>query len=312
MTDGHGKIADKLMKATPDERDEAVAIGHQKTECFVWAPNSGPQTDAYRCAADELFYGGQAGGGKTDLGLGLALTAHKRSLILRRVNKDALKLVERVAEILGHRSGYNGQLQRWKLNDRMIAFSGCEYEDDKQRFKGDPYDLIYFDEGTDFLATQYRFIIGWNRSADDTQRCRVVVGSNPPTTAEGLWVIRHWSPWLDPMHPQPAQPGELRWFTTGPDGKDIEVVDRGPHLVNGEHVLARSRSYIPARLADNPDLHRSGYAAVLAGLPEELRRAYRDGKMQTELCDTISKLSPPRGLRWRSGVGAQTPDAASP
>ena len=196
MTDGHGKIADKLMKATPDERDEAVAIGHQKTECFVWAPNSGPQTDAYRCAADELFYGGQAGGGKTDLGLGLALTAHKRSLILRRVNKDALKLVERVAEILGHRSGYNGQLQRWKLNDRMIAFSGCEYEEDKQRFKGDPYDLIYFDEGTDFLATQYRFIIGWNRSADDTQRCRVVVGSNPPTTAEGLWVIRHWSPWL--------------------------------------------------------------------------------------------------------------------
>lgn len=308
MTDGHGKIADKLMKATPDERDEAVAIGHKKTECFVWAPNSGPQTDAYRCAADELFYGGQAGGGKTDLGLGLALTAHKRSLILRRVNKDALKLVERVAEILGHRSGYNGQLQRWKLNDRMIAFSGCEYEDDKQRFKGDPYDLIYFDEGTDFLATQYRFIIGWNRSADDTQRCRVVVGSNPPTTAEGLWVIRHWSPWLDPMHPQPAQPGELRWFTTGPDGEDIEVVDRGPHLVNGEHVLARSRSYIPARLADNPDLHRTGYAAVLAGLPEELRRAYRDGNFAAGLKDDDFQVIPTAWIevaqrRWRADAG---------
>src|SRR6202043_142604 len=131
----------KLMKATPDERDEAVAIGHKKTERFVWAPNSGPQTDAYRCAADELFYGGQAGGGKTDLGLGLALTAHRWSLVLRRVNKDALKLVERVSEILRHRAGYNGQLQRWKLTvrgaDRTIAFSGCEYEDDKQRFKGD-------------------------------------------------------------------------------------------------------------------------------------------------------------------------------
>ena len=250
MTDLHGEITDSLRNAAPEERDEAAAIWHEKTTHIAWTANAGPQADAYHCEADELFYGGQAGGGKTDLGLGLALTAHKRALVLRRVNKDALKLVERVAEILGHRSGYNGQLQRWKLGDRTIAFSGCEHEDHKQRFKGDPYDLIYFDEGTDFLASQYRFIIGWNRSADETQRCRVVVGSNPPTTAEGLWVIKHWSPWLDPMHPRPAQPGELRWFTTGPDGEDIEVAGRGPHLVNGENVLARSRTYIPARLAD--------------------------------------------------------------
>jgi hypothetical protein len=39
-------------------------------------PNVGPQTEAYFCEADELFYGGQAGGGKTDLLIGLALTAH--------------------------------------------------------------------------------------------------------------------------------------------------------------------------------------------------------------------------------------------
>jgi len=41
------------------------------------------------CKAAELFYGGQAGGGKTDLGLGLALTVHKRALILRRLNSAA-------------------------------------------------------------------------------------------------------------------------------------------------------------------------------------------------------------------------------
>jgi hypothetical protein len=45
--------------------------------------------------------------------------------------------------------------------------------------------------------------------------------------AEGLWVIKHWAPWLDPLHPRPARPGELRWFTTGPDGEDIEVDGRG-------------------------------------------------------------------------------------
>jgi hypothetical protein len=29
-------------------------------------------------------------------------------------------------------------LQRWKLGDRLIDFAGCEHEDDKHRFKGDP------------------------------------------------------------------------------------------------------------------------------------------------------------------------------
>jgi hypothetical protein len=235
MSHSADKFTERLKDATPQVLDELTGIWRVSTGHILWTPNDGPQKDAYDCGADELFYGGQAGGGKSELGLGLALTRHKRSLILRRINKDALKLADRVAEIVGHRRGYNGQLQRWKIRNRLLVFSGCEQEDDKQRFKGNPYDLIYFDEGTDFLAAQYRFIIGWNRSADAKQRCRVVVGSNPPTTAEGLWVIRYWSPWLDPLHPRPAHPGELRWFTTGPDGSDIEVVDRGPHLVNGDY-----------------------------------------------------------------------------
>ena len=97
--------------------------------------NPGPQSDAFFCEADELFYGGAAGSGKTMIGVGLALTQHRRSLLLRRINKDAVKLTEVVAEILGHRDGYNGQLQRWQLGDKLIEFAGCEFEDDKQRLK---------------------------------------------------------------------------------------------------------------------------------------------------------------------------------
>jgi len=190
LSDSPDKFAKRLKDAAPQVRDEAAGIWRKSTRHILWTPNDGPQRDAYECEADELFYGGQAGGGKTELGLGLALTVHKRSLILRRINKDALKLAERVAEIFGHRTGYNGQLPALETPQPVDRFSGCEHEDDKQRFKGDPYDLIYFDEGTDFLVSQYRFIIGWNRSADEKQRCRVVVGSKPADDAEGLWVIR--------------------------------------------------------------------------------------------------------------------------
>ena len=99
-----------------------------------------------------------------------------------------MKIKPRIEEILGHDTGYNGQLQRWRLNQRQIDIAGCEQESDKQRFKSDPHDLIVFDEGTDFLKSQYRFIIGWNRSTDPKQRCPSDCRQkpNPPTTPEGI------------------------------------------------------------------------------------------------------------------------------
>jgi Terminase large subunit, T4likevirus-type, N-terminal len=284
-------LLDELLAKIADP--EIRRLGMEGTKNLSWVPNIGPQTDAYFTLADETFYGGQAGGGKTDLGLGLAITQHRRSLILRRFNKDAVKLVERAEGIVGHRNGYNGQQQRWKFPDgRLIEFGGCEQESDKQRYKGDPHDLIVFDEGCDFVESQYRFIIGWNRSNIPCQRCRILVTSNPPTTAAGLWVILRWAAWLDPNHPKPAQPKELRWYTTV-NGVDTEVEGAGPHMINGERIMARSRTYIPAALRDNPDydgkyeLQEDGtqkwvagageYHSVLASLPDELRRAYRDG-----------------------------------
>src|SRR3954452_8042884 len=180
------ELVARLTQLPEKSRTEAIDLALKSTATMAWVPNPGPQTEAFVCQADELFYGGEAGGGKTDLGIGLALTEHKRSLLLRRINKDAVKIKPRIEEILGHDTGYNDQLQRWRLGERQIDIAGCEQESDKQRFKGDPHDLIVFDEGTDFLESQYRFIIGWNRSTDPKQRCRVIVASNPPTTAEGL------------------------------------------------------------------------------------------------------------------------------
>lgn len=301
------------ITALPEKgQQEAARLALKATAHMPWVPNPGPQTEAFHCLADETFYGGQAGGGKTDLACGLAVTTHKRSLILRRINKDAVKIVPRIEAILGHRDGYNGQLQRWRLGDKQIDIAGCEQEADKQRFKGDPHDLIVFDEGTDFLESQYRFIIGWNRSTDPGQRCRVLVTSNPPTTADGLWVIRYWAPWLDPLHPNPAKPGELRWFTTI-GGVDTEVDGPGPHVIPGEPepVVARSRTYLPASLADNPDLARTNYGSVLASLPDELRRAYRDGDFTVSLRDDDFQVIPTAWVlaaeaRWRADGGRDT------
>lgn len=282
----------RLQGLPAAERKQIEDEAEKATAAMVWVPNPGPQTDAYFSEADELYYGGEAGGGKSDLILGLSLTAHSRSLILRRVRDDARDLAERVSGIVGHQNGYNGQALRWSLTPRTLFFGGCQHEDDKQRYKGKPHDLKAFDEITDFTESQYTFIIGWNRSAEPGQRCRVVVTGNPPTTPEGFWVIKRWAAWLDDKHPNPAKSGELRWYTTGEHGEEIEVDGPGPHVINGEQVRAKSRTFIRARLSDNPDLASTDYDATLAGLPAELRAAYRDGNFMASIRDAEFQVIP--------------------
>jgi hypothetical protein len=165
-----------------------------------------------------------------------------------------------------------------------------------------------FDEVVDFLESQYVFISTWNRTTTSGQRCRVVATGNPPTTAEGLWVIKRWGPWLDPKHPNPAKPGELRWFISDEDGQDTEVDGIGPHLVGGREVYAKSRTFIPAALDDNPDLSADGqYARVLDSLPKELRDAYRDGRFDMGLKDDPWQLIPTAWIQEAQGRWTPTP-----
>jgi len=271
----------------------------ESTKDKLWIPNAGPQRDAFNCEADELFYGGQAGGGKTDLIIGLSLTTHKRSLVLRRTNKEAEKLPDRYIEVLGTENGLNRNMG-WRLGDRIIDIGGCQLEGDKQKRKGIPHDLKAFDEIADFSETQYTFICAWNRSSDPKQRCRIVCTGNPPTDPEGFWVIMRWAAWLDPTHPNPAKDGELRWFTTDPTtGKEIEVDGRGPHQFEGEAKLieARSRTFIRSTLDDNPDLAQTNYDSVLAALPERERLAYREGRFDVAMQDRLGQTIPTEWVR---------------
>ncbi len=299
-------ILDRLKGMPTEQLQSLQQEVMQNSGHLRWVPNPGPQTQAVECEADELLYGGQAGGGKTDLLCGLSLTQHRRSLILRRTNREALGLVERYSEILRTRDGWSGHDGCWRVDGRVIDIGGCQLEDDKQKFKGKPRDFIGFDELSDFTESQFTFITGWNRSVDQNQRCRVVGASNPPTKPEGLWMIRRWAAWLDPTHPRPAKPGEIRWYTNI-KGVDTEVDGPGPHVVEGEEkpVVARSRTFIPAALSDNAELAATNYDSVLAGLPEELRHAYRGGRFDKALADVPFQVCPSAWViaaqeRWRA------------
>lgn len=191
---------------------------------------------------------------------------------------------------------WNGQQHTWRdlPGDRVIEFGGCVFEQDKQNYKGRPHDLLVFDELPDFTETQYLFICAWNRTTIPGQRVRIVNTGNPPSTVEGEWVIRRWSPWLDPQHPHPARPTELRWFAVV-DGREIERENSAPFVYKGETLQPKSRTFIPGEMI--VDLQRTGYMAQLQLLPEPLRSQLLYGDFSAGKKDDAWQVIPTAWVR---------------
>lgn len=273
-----------LWKRDDFQRDVFEASKRIKTSVSLWKPNPStdgrpnPQQLALESEADELFYGGEAGGGKSDLVLGCPILRHKRSVVFRRTSPNLKSIIRRSVEILGHEN-YNKSNKIHDLgNDRFLEFGYMQYEEDKSNWQGSPHDFIGFDEIPEFLESQYLFVIGWNRSEDPKQRCRTIVAGNPPVNNDGQWVIKAWEPWLNPDFPEPAEDGELRWYYYDEDGRLQWKMSDEPVLINGKLERTRSRTFIRAGLDDNPHLSQDGsYRAVLNSLPPVYRAAFRDG-----------------------------------
>lgn len=271
----------------------------------LWMAQIGPQTMALESKADIVFYGGSAGGGKTDLLLGAALTEQEHSIIFRREAVQLVGLEERMTQILGTRTGYNSTSGVWRLpGNRVLELGSVKEPDDWQKYQGRPHDLKGFDEITHFLETQFRTLIGWMRTDKPNIRQRVICAGNPPTSSEGEWVIRFWAPWLDPNHPNKAKPGELRWFVTDEQGKDREVLGPEPVMVGKELMTPKSRTFIPSSVDDNLFLTLTGYKATLQALPEPLRSQMLRGDFLAGRSDPVWQLIPTEWVkaamaRWR-------------
>lgn len=304
-----------MEQLPPEERARKYAEMSAMLKSNRFIPNPGPQTDAYFHPASILLFGGSGGGGKTSLISGLSLTAHTRSLIMTRQGVDSSAICEEMLKMYGSRDGFVAS-PRPKLrtdDGRLIEFGSCQNEGDEDAWRGAAHDLKAFDEVTRFSEGQVRFIMAWNRTTVPGQRTRVVMASNPPTSSTGDWIIGYYRPWLDVTHHNPAKPGELRWFVTDPDGRDMEVDGPDPIELDGKKVKPISRTFIPSRLSDNPYLTKNDdYERMLDSLPEPLRSAMRDGNFMLARKDGANQVIPTEWVRdamkrWHdskpSGIG---------
>jgi Terminase large subunit, T4likevirus-type, N-terminal len=290
----------------PEEQQAVWADAVAQTADLRFVPNPGPQTDAYFSLADVLLYGGQAGGGKSLLELGWGVNEAQNGIIFRRERTQTDGLEKEGKKLITNAASFNGQDLEWNWNDgKSLKLAGMKDPDSWNDHAGRERDYMAFDEGGEFLEKQVSSIIGWLR-ADPGKRTRVIIGSNPPRTSDGLWLVKWFAPWLDPRFPKPAAPGELRWavHVTKADEIRVEWVDGpGEYEFEGEPYTAKSYTFIPATLADNPQRNTPEYRAQLQSLPEPLRSQLLYGKFSDSLKDGKDQLIPTRWItlaqeRW--------------
>jgi len=300
MATALSEMFDRVAAMSGDQKTALVKEIENATRGDKWLPNEGQQTEAYFSKADVLLYGGSAGGGKTHLELGWGINEARSGIIFRREGTQTDGLEKEGKLVIGDDARFNGVDNEWTWPDgKTLKLAGMPQPDDWGKHAGRERDYYAFDEAGEFLEMQVAQILAWLR-AEPGRRTRVVLGSNPPRTSDGLWMVKWFAPWLDDTHPDPAVPGELRYAVhiSSEDEIVVKWVDGpGEYEFDGETYLAKSYTFIPASLHDNPFRDTPEYRAQLQSLPEPLRSQLLYGKFSTSLADQENQIIPTDWVR---------------
>lgn len=205
----------------------------------------------------EAFYGGAAGGGKSDALLMAALQyvdiPGYNAIIFRRTYSDLSlpgALMDRAAAWLAPTdAAWAEQEKKWSFpSGASLSFGYLENEGQKFRYASSEFQFIGWDELTQFAETQYSFLFSRLRR-------------NTTQTDDGI-----------PLRVRSA---------ANPGGPGHEWV-RNKFIVN-----PGSRIFIPAGLVDNPYLNREEYTESLMELDHLTRRQLMDGDWEAQLEGTL-------------------------
>lgn len=253
----------QIAALTDDELDLYLALLEAAAADWVLSPKQQRAEDLSE-KVDVLFYGGAAGGGKTDwlmwhaYELSLRHPGHQ-TLALRRTFpqlKDSL-MRRSIEKFDQSQARYMVGDKEWVFNnDATLRFGYCDAEDDYRHYLSAEYDLIVFEELTEFSELQFKML---------RSRCR--------TTA------RKRSRGIRPHVVAASNPGQVghEWVK-----RDLVVSTDYGHKIAEVEIEAMGRrkmvsvGFVPAKVSDNPYIDPD-YVFNLASLPDIQRRQYLDG-----------------------------------
>ena len=144
------------------------------------------QNEFINATADEVLYGGAAGGGKSygqliDAFLYALKYPGSKQLILRRTFPELERSLILVSLTLYPKEvcKYKGTTHRWEFkNKSFIEFGYCDSEKDVSKYQGAEFDVIRFDELTHFTEYQYTYLISRIRGVNNFPK-QIKCSTNP-------------------------------------------------------------------------------------------------------------------------------------
>lgn len=222
----------------------------------AWRPNSPQQERFLSSPAFEALFGGQAGPGKTECLVMEALRQieHPKytAILLRRtfpMLEGAHGIIQRSLQWYPFYGGeYNGSKHYWTFpSGSRIYFGHMQHIKDMLQYQSAEFALIAFDELSEFEKQQYLYMFTRCRAAGPGIRAYVRGATNPGNIGH-MWVKERFI--------ATGIADSIGYFASDEHGVDRRV-DRS-------HPNALSRSFIPARLADNPDADPGYRQRILA------------------------------------------------
>jgi predicted phage terminase large subunit-like protein len=313
----------------------------------TWTPQAGPQAAFYNSSTDEILYGGAKGGGKSDSAVALSIPYinHRdfRGLVLRRETPQLNDLIDKARRI--YKTGVDNPRVKYRPaapearivsspshkvtfpSGAILYFDHCEAPSDWEKYQGQEFHLVVFDELVHFTERQYIEIKSLLRAVAPGLPRKIRATTNPGSAGH-QWVFKRWKYWLDPESvipgraPRfdqvtgkklpPAAPGEVLYFFTPTDGDE--------EIVPADTPEAQSRTFIPAKLDDNKILVEAdpGYRQKIRDFDPVRRKQLEDGDwlvkpaaglfFKRAMFDVVDILPAGRDIRWvRAWDLASTP-----
>ena len=196
-----------------------------------------------------------------------AMCKHRRSVIFRRSYDEGREIREILHKLVTGSGGTskNDMCDFITHDGRIIHFRSLQHEEKLRSGQGKAYDLMVFDECTEFPESWVTYLMTWNRrgfGVPASQHCMVLMTGNPPRSSDGAWIKLAFPNWINKRHPRPAKSGEILWFVYDGTGlKQVEGAGKYPIESRDKHgktvvtyQSAHSRCFIRASSKDNPYL----------------------------------------------------------
>lgn len=239
----------------------------------AWWPQEGKQRQAVLmgCAIDELFYGGAAGGGKSDFLVGdflqdLDQGSNWRGIMFRQTHPELEEIIDRTNEIYPYLGGdFLVGKNVWKFsNGAQLRLRHLETADDFKKYMGHSFSWIGWDE-LPLMPSLRPYNMMKSRLRGPAQNKRIRSTGNPGGRCHN-------------------------------EVKEYFGIDRWPKgmvpLKDGASGM--TRLFIPSKVQDNKILLRDdpGYPQRMLSLgDEELVRAWLDGDWNATVGSYFSRFS---------------------